>query len=289
MKTRVLVTGANGQLGQTLKELYSSDSTIDFTFTTKTILDITNKYQVDTFLSQNSFDFCINCAAFTNVEQAEKTPDPAFLVNAEAVKNIAEACKKNNIILIHISTDYVFDGKKQIPYQENDYPKPINQYGKSKLLGENYIKQISSKYFIIRTSWLYSKYGHNFLTSIIKKIHNKEQLSITTSQKGTPTSCIDLSEFIIQLIKDKITSFGLYHFSALGETTRYEYALEICKQFIDYNCKNITPVKTFHAKAKRPEYSVLDNSKARLLFKNHVLWNKKVEATIKDIFKGKTN
>lgn len=289
MKTRVLVTGANGQLGQTLKELYSNDSTIDFTFTTKTILDITDKNKVDTFLSQNPFDYCINCAAFTNVEQAEITPDKAFLVNAEGVKNLAIFCKNYNIILIHISTDYVFDGKKKTPYEENDNPNPINQYGKSKLLGEDYIKQNSTQYFIIRTSWLYSKYGNNFLKSIINKILNQEQLSITTTQKGTPTSCIDLSEFIIKLIKDKITRFGLYHFSALGETTWYEYALEICSHFKKYDCKNIKPVKVYHSIAMRPEYSVLDNNEARLLFKNQILWNKRVETTIKDMNKGEIN
>lgn len=289
MKVRVLVTGANGQLGQTIKELYSNDNVIDFTFTTKSKLDITDPKEVDTFLSLNPFEYCINCAAFTNVEQAEISPEKAYLVNAEGVKNLATACKKHDITLIHISTDYVFDGKAHTPYKEDDKTNPLNVYGKSKLKGEEHIKHISSQYFIIRSSWLYSKFGNNFLKSIIGKIQKQEHLRITTSQKGTPTSCIDLSEFIIQLIKDKITSFGLYHFSALGETTWYGFALEICSHMKEFNCKNIKPVETYHSLAARPEYSVLDNSKARLFFNNQVLWNKSVETTIKDMFKGQTN
>ena len=208
MKTRVLVTGANGQLGQTLKELYSSDSTIDFTFTTKTILDITNKYQVDTFLSQNSFDYCINCAAFTNVEQAEKTPDPAFLVNAEAVKNIAEACKKNNIILIHISTDYVFDGLKNDPYLETDQTNPQSIYGQTKWEGEEAVRN-HKKHIILRTSWVFGSHGQNFLKTILKLIQEKTSLNIVSDQKGTPTSVDVLADVTETVVKSIVIKSNL--------------------------------------------------------------------------------
>ena len=285
MKTKVLVTGAQGQLAQTLKELYVADDNIDFTFTSKFDLDITNSEEVSTFFIQNSFEFCINCAAYTNVEQAETTPEAAFLVNAEGVKNLANACKLNGVILIHISTDYVFDGKKQTPYTEDDHTHPINEYGKSKLKGEEYIRKILTRYFIIRTSWLYSKYGHNFLKFVMGKIQNQEQLKITTSQIGTPTSCNDLSEFLIQLIKQNVTNFGIYHFSAKGETNWYQFALQICKHFNNYDCNNIVPVKTFLSKAMRPNYSILDNYKAKLLFKKDVYWQMSVDKVITDLSK----
>ena len=137
MSTKVLVTGANGQLGKTIEELFSiNNDDLQFTFTTKTELDITIQNKVEEFFNQHNFDYCINCAAYTNVEQAELDSKAAFLVNAEGVKNLAEVCKKMNIVLIHISTDYVFDGKKTEPYLEIDIPNPINEYGKSKLLGE---------------------------------------------------------------------------------------------------------------------------------------------------------
>ena len=168
MSTKVLVTGANGQLGSTIKELYSTNQdNIQFTFTTKAELDISNKNEIKKFFSKNNFDYCINCAAFTNVEQAEKTPEIAFKINAKAVKHLAKICKVTNTVLIHISTDYVFDGSKNEPYSELDIPNPINEYGKSKLLGEQYIQQILNSYFIIRTSWLYSKdFGYNFYRNL---------------------------------------------------------------------------------------------------------------------------
>jgi len=280
MISKVLVTGANGQLGRTVRELYERDTSIDFVFTTKQELDITQNQRLETFFENSKFDYCINCVAYTNVEQAELHPDLAFKVNTEGVKNIARECKKHEVVLIHISTDYVFDGKKQTPYVEDDVPNPINQYGKSKMAGETYIREILEKYFIVRTSWLYSKYGNNFLKTIIRKIKDKEQLQITTSQRGTPTSCSDLSEFIVYLIKNKTSKFGIYNFSALGETTWYGYAMEICKHFSAYDCKKIIPVNTFTSRVKRPDYSILDNTKTARVFKTKILWQKSVNKTV---------
>jgi dTDP-4-dehydrorhamnose reductase len=186
MKINVLVTGASGQLGKTLNEISSKYSDkIKFTFTSKLELDITNKNHIEAFFNKDNFDYCINCAAYTNVEQAETFPEIAFKVNAEAVKNLTLACKKTNTILIHISTDYVFDGTKSEPYSEEDETNPINEYGKSKLLGEQHIPQTLEKYFIIRTSWLYSVYENNFLKTIVDKIKHSEKLQITTSQQNT--------------------------------------------------------------------------------------------------------
>lgn len=285
MKIRALVTGANGQLGLTIREIYKNDPTLDFVFATKQELDITTNQVLETFFESQKFDYCINCAAYTNVEKAEEDIDLAFKINTEGAKNLAQQCKKHGIILIHISTDYVFDGNKQIPYSEVDVPNPINQYGKSKLAGENYIREILKEYFIIRTSWLYSKHGHNFLKTIIQKIGDKSPLKITTSQKGTPTSCADLTGFIFHLIKSKTSNFGIYHYSALGETTWYDYALQICKHFKAYDCKKIEAVKTFESKAKRPNYSILDNTKALRVSNKRVLWEESVDKTVRALIK----
>ena len=285
MKPKVLVTGANGQLGQTINELYGFDSTFNIYFAEKREFDVTNVEGMDSFLKNHQFDFCINCAAYTNVEKSETNPNLAFEVNAEGVKNLAQQCRAHGIILIHISTDYVFDGTKKVPYSEHDLPNPINQYGKSKLAGEKHIQAILERYFIIRTSWLYSKYGNNFLKTIIKKIENNEPLQIITSQRGTPTSCHDLAEFIFHLLKQKNPIFGIYHFSALGETSWYEYALQICEHFMQYDCKKIESTETYTSVAERPEYSVLNNSKARLVFKKDFLWRESVNSTIKALLK----
>ncbi len=259
---RVLVTGANGQLGSTIKELYQeNDIDLEFVFVSKEQLDITNKDNVEIYLKKNSFDYCINCAAYTNVEQAEKTPEIAYLVNAKAVENLAEICKKKNIILIHISTDYVFDGEKGAPYFTSDKTNPINEYGKSKLEGENYIRSILSKYFIVRTSWLYSKkYGNNFYKTILKKAKTEQELSITTEQKGCPTDTVNLSKFIIELIQENRQDFGVFHFCDEKVMTWYDFAEEI---LVDNNLSqniNLVKVNNYRTFARRPKNSTLKNS-----------------------------
>ena len=283
MTTKILVTGAKGQLGQTIKENYEFDPSFDIVFASKKELDITNNEEINTFLEAHKFNYCINCAAYTHVEQAETNPDLAFMVNADGVKKLAQQCKAHNVVLVHISTDYVFDGKKQSPYTEDDIPNPINQYGKSKLLGEKYIQEDLEKYFIIRTSWLYSKFGKNFLKTIIQKIESDDKMQITISEKGTPTSCSDVAEFIFCLIKNKTPLFGVYHFSALGETTWYDYAMQICRHFKNYDCNKIEPVKTFNFKANRPSNSILDNTKASRIINKKFSWQKSVDKTVKSL------
>ena len=284
MSTTILVIGASGQLGKTIEELFSiNNDALQFTFTTKTELDITIQNKVEEFFNQHNFDYCINCAAYTNVEQAEVDSEPAFLVNAEGVKNLAEACKRTNIVLIHISTDYVFDGKKREPYVESDIPNPINEYGKSKLLGEQYIQEISQKYFIIRTSWLYSKYGNNFVKSIINKIRENIELKIITSQKGTPTSCVNLSNFIYFLIKINNANYGIYNFSAIGETTWYDFAIHISNSLNLNKQPSIIPTKTATFKANRPQYSVLNNNKSQQIFPIEFHWKKSVTDVVENL------
>jgi len=277
---KVLVTGSNGQLGKTLQEFYASSKDVEFTFTTRDELDITNTKEIDQYLKKNDIDYCINCAAYTNVEKAEDEPEHAFLINSIAVHNLALACKKKGIILIHISTDYVFDGEKTKPYKESDETYPINTYGKSKLKGEQNIKAILDHYFIIRTSWLYSRFGHNFLDTILKKVLHNDDLKIVSSQTGSPTSCDDLAEFIYFLILNKDITFGIYHFTSQKSTSWYGFAKHIASHFKAYDLKKIQPLETYKTKAERPSYSVLDLSKTLNIYPKINSWIHSVNETI---------
>lgn len=280
MSIKVLVTGANGQLAKTLKILYKTNrDNIDFTFVTKEELDITSYKQIKKYFKTNKFDYCINCAAYTNVEQAEKTPEIAYKVNAEAVKNLAEVCQETNTVLIHISTDYVFDGKKESPYTEDDTPNPINEYGKSKLLGEQYIKETLEHHFIIRTSWLYSNFGKNFLKTVVQKVNNKVQLKIIDTQKGSPTSTYNLANFIFFLIKNNVKSHGVYHFTDKNAMSWYEFAKAIVNNVDTNKLDLVLPTNKSTSNTLRPKYSVLDNSKRLKIQHKEVL----LENSIKEI------
>jgi len=281
MSTNVLVTGANGQLAKTLQKRFKNNQDhIKFTFVTKKELDITDAQQVQSYFLSNNLDYCINCAAYTNVEQAEKTPELAFKVNAEAVKNLAKVCKKTNTILVHISTDYVFDGEKETPYTELDIPNPINEYGKSKLLGEQYIQDILERYFIVRTSWLYSNYGKNFLKTIVKNLDNNKQLKIITSQKGAPTSTYNLAKFIYILITDKITNFGLYHFTDKQVVSWFGFAKTIANTHDQSKLYLVSPTNKNTSKTARPKLSALNNNKRFKIFINEALLNNSIKEII---------
>ena len=261
MIKKVLVTGASGQLGKTIEELFIQNNLgLDFVFVSKTELDITNDEDVGEYFNKNKFDYCINCAAFTNVEQAEKTPEKAYKVNAEGVKFLAKACKSSGVVLIHISTDYVFDGEKDEPYTTDDIPSPINEYGKSKLLGEQYIQEVLNNYFIVRTSWLYSKkYGNNFYGTIIKKAETEKQLSITTEQIGCPTDTVNLSKYIVDLITKKNRPFGVYHFCDNKAMTWYDFAEQILvENNLSHNI-NLVKINNYRTFARRPKNSILHN------------------------------
>ena len=196
----VLVTGSEGQLGKCVQKIANNYDSLDFKFMDSKGLDITNQKSINSVFESEHYDYCINCAAYTNVEQAEKTPNIAFEVNAYAVKQLAIQCNKHNVILIHISTDYVFDGKKEGGYLTTDLPNPINQYGMSKLAGENFIREILDKYYIIRTSWLYSEYGNNFYNTIVNKAKTESVLYITDEQTGCPTNANNLVKYVLNLI-----------------------------------------------------------------------------------------
>lgn len=259
-EVHILVTGANGQLGLTFKDVERAANET-YVFVDKEELDITNKGALHAFFSKHNFKYCINCAAYTNVEQAETDRDTAFLINAEGAKYLAEVCSEFNTTLIHISTDYVFDGTKTTPYLETDSKAPINVYGASKLQGEQYVTEILSHHFVIRTSWLYSKYGKNFLKTIARKVEEDADLKITTAEVGTPTSCVDLADFVMHIMRTENINYGTYHFSNDGKATWYDFGVEIAKGYTDYNIDKITPVAAFKTQAQRPKYSVMDKSK----------------------------
>ena len=260
---KILVTGSSGQLGQCLKQLLPSATDISCYFATREDLDITNNDVVQRFFSEHNFDYCINTAAYTNVEKAESEQKEAFLINAEGAYSLAKACKKHNVVLLHISTDYVFDGMAKTPYQEQDPTNPLNVYGASKLKGEQHIGDTWNKHFIIRTSWLYSQYGHNFLNSMLEFAKQKKALTITTQQKGTPTNANELAQVLVTIIKTGNARYGLYHFSNQGEATWYDFAEAIFKATGEIDTVNLAKTEHYATFAKRPAYSVLNCSKLK--------------------------
>ncbi|MGB3345310.1 MAG: dTDP-4-dehydrorhamnose reductase [Aequorivita sp.] len=263
LEKKILVTGANGQLGRCIQDAAADFPDLEFVFVSKEDLDIENTDLLKNFFTINSFDYCINTAAYTNVEKAESEKEKAFAINAEAVKKLAQICAEREVVLIHISTDYVFDGKKKSPYIETDPTNPINVYGASKLLGEQYIQEICKKHYIFRTSWLYSQYGHNFLKTILKYSQEGKPLTITTEQTGTPTNANDLAKMILQVIEQDKGDYGVYHYSNAGETTWYGFAEEILRQTGKLKEANLAKTNHYRTFAARPEYSVLNNTKTQ--------------------------
>jgi len=279
---KILVTGASGQLGKCIKDASVNFRELEFTFASRGDLDIENEAAVKEIFLKNKFDYCINAAAYTNVEKAESEPKKAFQINAEAVKNIAIACKSKNVVLIHISTDYVFDGEKQIPYTEEDETNPINVYGASKLKGEQYIQEIFNDYFIIRTSWLYSQYGHNFYNSILKFAKEGRDLKITTEQIGTPTNANDLANAALNIVTNKNRINGIYNFSNTGEATWYDFAKAILQKTKQFDPRKLAKTNHYRTFAKRPKNSVLDTLKYKNTFnKGLINWNESLLMLIK--------
>lgn len=257
----VLVTGASGQLGSSIQKLQGDYPDIGFHFKNSVEMDISNENAVAEVFANNKFDYCINCAAYTNVEMAEKEPQKAFLVNSYGAANIARVCEANGIILIHISTDYVFDGEKGEPYTILDKTNPINVYGASKLEGEVKVSALMKRFFIVRTSWLYSEFGKNFYKTILAKAQNGEPLSITNAQTGCPTHAENLAKYILSLITTGHTDYGIKHFTDGVEHTWYSFAIEILKKNSLFEKTEIQKVKNYRTFARRPVYSVLESER----------------------------
>jgi len=260
---KVVITGANGQLGKCLKDIFNTQSTINALFLSSKDLDVRCKDVLNKVLTED-VHFCINCAAYTNVDKSESEPHLAKEINTDAVCSIAETCKEKAIKLIHVSTDFVFDGNKNKPYNEDDEVNPLGVYGKTKLEGEKCIQSVLSDYYIIRTSWLYSEYGNNFLKTMLKLGAEREDINVVNDQFGSPTYAKDLARVILMIITNiKQLDFGLYHYSNEGVISWHDFAKTI---FEEANLKiNLQPIPTSQYKtlAKRPSYSVLDTNKIK--------------------------
>ena len=260
----VLVTGSNGQLASCIKDLAKQYEGLNFIYTDYQELDICDLNQVNTFFKSNKkIDYCINCAAYTAVDKAESDVEKAFEINANGAKNLAIACREFDAVLIQVSTDFVFNGEKNEPYTETDVAKPISVYGASKLQGEIEIKQILETYFILRTSWLYSEHGANFMKTMLKLAETRDEISVVSDQIGTPTYAGDLADVILKIISSKNTNFGLYHYSNEGVASWYDFAKTI---FEASNLKiklNAIKTEAYPTPAKRPFYSVMDKEKIK--------------------------
>lgn len=275
----ILVTGSNGQLGNELRLVVEEkDKVNNYFFTDVEELDITNKNDVSQFLHTNEIDVVVNCAAYTNVDKAEDESEIADLINHIGVKNLAEACMDKDGFLIHISTDYVFDGTKNTPYTETDETKPLGVYGETKLRGENAIKSSGCEYVIIRTSWLYSSFGNNFLKTMQRLTAEKESIKVVFDQVGTPTYAGDLANVIYTIIQRDEGDIRnqIYHFSNEGVCSWYDFAMAI-NEISGHNC-NIQPCHSdeFPSKVTRPSFSVLDKSKIKNVLSIDISYWKKL-------------
>lgn len=228
MREKILVTGANGQLGKCLQKLVPNfTSDYEFLFADSAQLDITDPSQISRVFQDFQPHYCINCAAYTAVDLAEKEPDNAYQINAYGTRNLAQASTSNNTTLIHISTDYVFSGTSQTPYDEEHYTAPLGIYGKSKRMGEQMALEYCTNTIILRTSWLYSEFNKNFVKTMLTLFDQKETLSIVGDQLGQPTNANDLAAAIMAIIMHPNKKYGIYHFSNYPETSWYHFAKEI--------------------------------------------------------------
>ena len=264
---RILVTGANGQLGSEMRRL-GEISPNEYIFTDVAELDITDKDAVIAFTQQNNINVIVNCAAYTNVDKAEDDEATAELINATAVRNLAEAAKSVDATLFHVSTDYVFGSEGNTPRTEDMPLNPLGAYGRTKLHGEQAIAEVGAKAIIIRTAWLYSEYGNNFLKTMLRLTKEKETLNVVFDQVGTPTYAGDLAMTIFSIIEGDYYNGneGVYHFSNEGVCSWYDFAQEISTA-MGHKCQ-ISPCHSneFPSKVTRPPYSVLDKTKIKHTF-----------------------
>ncbi|MEQ8473404.1 MAG: dTDP-4-dehydrorhamnose reductase [Marinoscillum sp.] len=263
---KVLVTGSGGQLGSEIQFLQPKYSTLEFHFTDYPGLDITDSNQINSIFESGKYDYCINCAAYTAVDKAEEEKDASDAINVLGAQNLAKACNQYGVKLIHISTDFVFDGTSSKPLKEDQATSPVNYYGESKLKGEMAISECLEEYFIIRTSWLYSSFGNNFVKTMIRLAETKSELNIIADQIGSPTYAADLALAIMDIISKKSIQFGLYHYSNEGVASWYDFTSAI------FEYKGIgtkvypIPTEKYPTPASRPHYSVMDKTKFKDTF-----------------------
>jgi dTDP-4-dehydrorhamnose reductase len=279
----ILVTGSNGQLGSEIREL-SSEYLYNFFFTDRNTLDITNPHAINEFVNKNNINTIINCAAYTAVDKAESDTENADKINHLAVKYLAQISKEKNIKLIHISTDYVFDGKAHMPYKEDDQVNPNGVYGQTKLDGEKAMQEINpANSIIIRTSWVYSSFGNNFVKTMLRLGKEKEQLGVIFDQVGTPTYARDLAKAILEIIpKIQNQKVEIYNYSNEGVVSWYDFAKEIMRM-AKLNCiMNPIETKEYPTPAKRPHYSLLNKSKIKKEFNITIpYWKDSLDACLR--------
>ncbi len=293
LKPKILVTGGNGQLGKELQELSPDYSQFEFFFLTREDMPIDQFELVRNYFHTLKPAYCVNCAAYTAVDRAESDKDLAFQINGEAVGVLAAVCKEHNAKFIHISTDYVFNGEGTYPYTENFPTDPINVYGASKLEGEREAAQLNPASMIIRTSWVYSSFGKNFVKTMIRLMNEKDEIKVVNDQIGSPTYAADIAEVILKIIancQSKSSSWkpGLYNFTNEGILSWYEFALAI-KEITGSPC-DIRPIPTseYPTPAKRPAYSVLDKTKIQENFGIQLKdWKESLAICIEKIVKDK--
>jgi dTDP-4-dehydrorhamnose reductase len=270
-KPIILVTGANGQLGRELRSLAPGFTGFEFIFTSHEELAIERFKDVDEFFDKHQPDFCINCAAYTAVDAAEEHAQDAFRINADAVSILADLCDEHETKFLHISTDYVFDGSEATPYTEESPTAPVNVYGASKLAGENLAAEMLPETIVIRTSWVYSSYGKNFVKTMLRLMREKTSIKVVSDQIGSPTYAEDLASMIMKIIIETMKNKeawvpGIYHFSNEGIISWFEFAQEI-KKLSASNCEIIPiPTSEYPTPAKRPLFSVLNKARIQKQF-----------------------
>ncbi|MFN8311097.1 MAG: dTDP-4-dehydrorhamnose reductase [Chitinophagales bacterium] len=263
---KVLVTGGNGQLGSEIRALALQFPSFHFHFTDHEELDITDQKAVTHFFKKDKWDILINCAAHTAVDKAETEQERAFAINARAAETLALAAKSHQCQFVHISTDFVFDGTKSFPYDEGDSTNPLSVYGASKAEGERLVQQANDAAMIIRTSWVYSSFGTNFVKTIMRLCRERDTLQVIADQVGTPTYARDLAFAILSILEKEASAAGVYHFSNEGVASWYDFAIAI-RDFSGLKT-TIAPISTtqYPTPAIRPKYSVLNKQKIKLRF-----------------------
>ena len=283
---KILITGKNGQLGSEIQHLAANYPHFNFIYTDVLTLDITKVDKVNYFFNENIIDLVINCAAYTAVDKAEDEADKANMINNLAVKNLVEACIKHRVRMIHISTDYVFDGSQHIPYLETDVVSPIGVYGKTKHLGEEQLLNTSIKGIILRTSWVYSSYGNNFVKTMIRLGQERDSLNVIFDQIGTPTYARDLAKACLDIANQTEnwpTTPKVYHYSNEGVCSWYDFSATIM-ELMKINCK-VFPIETkdYPSKSKRPHYSVLNKKEIKEKFKLEIpYWKSALEECLNE-------
>ncbi len=266
MKT-ILVTGGNGQLGTCLQDIQKNYPAFKFIFTDVDTLDLCQAEAVKEFVTVHKVDYLINCAAYTAVDKAEDEEALALKINRDAVKNLAEAASQAGAKVLHVSTDYVFDGTSYLPYSESDPTCPVSVYGYTKLAGEEVLLQTCPASVVVRTSWLYSEHGNNFLKTMLRLGKERPELNVIFDQAGTPTYAGDLAKSLVSIIREaEKGNFhpGIYHFSNEGVCSWYDFAVQIME--VSGTCCKVIPIETkeYPTRARRPHYSVLNKTKIKL-------------------------